>query len=187
MGEFYLESAANVLDLGIVVDLLRGHDELDDAEARPAAGLEDRERDAAADVEELRVVNARVLLGGEVADVGRPLGDAADEDTAGQAQVGARALVGGELVLHRHRPVAGEALVPAVEPEGLAAGGEHLPVADDRGHPHLREQLAGLRLRHGRDALQRATQPLLHRGLHLLPGLEQPSAARRGGRHRHRR
>lgn len=80
----YLESTAYVLYLGIVVDLLRGHDELDDAEACPAAGLEYGERDAAADVEELGVVDARVLLGGEVADVGRPLGDSADEDAAGQ-------------------------------------------------------------------------------------------------------
>lgn len=149
----YLESAAYVLDLGIIVDFLRGHDELDDAEAYPAAGLEDGERDAAADVEVLRVVYARVLLSGEVADVGGPLGDAADEDAAGHPQVGACGLVGGELVLHGHRPVVGEALVPAVEPEGLAARSEHLAVADDGGDPDLRQQLPGLRLRQRRDAL----------------------------------
>lgn len=35
--QLYPESVADVLNLGIVVDLLRGHDELDDAEAPPAA------------------------------------------------------------------------------------------------------------------------------------------------------
>jgi hypothetical protein len=46
----YLESAADVVDLNIVVDLLRGHDELNDAEACSGAGLEDGERDAVVDV-----------------------------------------------------------------------------------------------------------------------------------------
>jgi hypothetical protein len=174
----YLESAADVLDLGVVVDLLRRHNELKDAEAGSGAGLEDGERDAAADVEVLRVADARVLLRGEVAYVGRPLGDAADEDAARQPQLGARALVGGELVLHGHRSVAHEALVAAVQPEGLPARGQHLPVADDRGDPDLGQKLPGLRQR--RDALQRAAQPLLHRGLHPLRArLEQPGAGRR--------
>lgn len=200
--QLYPESVADVLNLGIVVDLLRGHDELDDAEAPPAAAaaaaaVEHGHGDAAADVEVLRVADARVLLVGEVADVGRPLGHAADEDAAGEPQLGARALVGGELVLHRHRPVALEPVAAAVEPEGLPARGEHLPVADAGRHPHLHQQLARRRLRPRRDALQRAPEPLFHR---VSLSLEQPRAAgplrvrlvvvviagQRGGRRRRR-